>query len=172
MEASTDHVSFVFQKDGQFFQEWNHQHQQLLVVAFKKFDQQSNYVFISHLQFCPCVLSKVQQKIKRDWRNEKSLLSFEALVIEVQMVCSATKILILISLSGIKLQHKCNIRVCYTSEQLLLLSQQALVLFQNFVLISSQRAVFWSWFTCTKIKEILSASQTNYTGAARLEMTG
>lgn len=88
IEAFTNHVVLVFQENGQFFKEGNHQHQQLLIIAVEKFDQQSNDVFVSHLQFSPRVLSKVEQKIKRDWQKEEqeSWLSFAALFIELQIM--------------------------------------------------------------------------------------
>ncbi len=69
--SSTHHVILVLQEDGQFFEEWNHQDQQLLVIPFKNFDQQTNDVFIPHLQLRPRVFSKVQQEVKRHWETER-----------------------------------------------------------------------------------------------------
>lgn len=63
--STTHHVILILKKDGEFFKERNHQDKQLLIITFKNFDQQANNVFIPHLQFCPRILSKVQQEVKR-----------------------------------------------------------------------------------------------------------
>lgn len=70
-EFSTRHVVLVLQEDGQLFEEGNNKDQQLLVLSLKNFDQQSNNVFIPHLQLCPRVLSQIQQQVKRNWKEEE-----------------------------------------------------------------------------------------------------